>query len=162
MELGKMSTAHLIKNLIHFGVEVTEEERKTFEVIEVASGEYGDLNPVLFEAVQGGMCSESDKKNCSDKSDPTSACPSQSYSDSGPIEKHTFATSTLTQFCILFKRSFVTICRDKVLPHLRVMSHLCIGVLIGLLYLNIGNDASKVFNNTGFLFFSMLSSCLVH
>ncbi|XP_012722676.2 ATP-binding cassette sub-family G member 4 [Fundulus heteroclitus] len=123
-------------------------------IIEVASGEYGDLNPVLFEAVQGGLCSEEGKKNSRDKSD--ASCPSQCHSDTGTLEKHSFATSTFTQFCILFKRTFVTICRDTVLTHLRVMSHLFIGVLIGLLYLKIGNDASKVFNNTGFLFFSML------
>lgn len=114
-------------------------------VIEVASGEYGDLNPVLFEAVQGGLCSDEGKKNSIDKNDPTTSCPSQCYNvsnehtlshtisvhqsltrtplmlcycvfvqDSGYIEKHTFATSTLTQFCILFKRTFITICRDTV------------------------------------------------
>ncbi|KAG7485322.1 ATP-binding cassette sub-family G member 4 [Solea senegalensis] len=116
-------------------------------IIEVASGEYGDLNPVLFEAVQGGLCSEEGKKNSKIT---LYVC------DTGTLEKRSFATSTFTQFCILFKRTFITICRDTVLTHLRVMSHLCIGVLIGLLYLKIGNDASKVFNNTGFLFFSML------
>uniref|UniRef100_A0A8D3D3R5 ABC transporter domain-containing protein n=1 Tax=Scophthalmus maximus TaxID=52904 RepID=A0A8D3D3R5_SCOMX len=116
-------------------------------IIEVASGEYGDLNPVLFEAVQGGMCAIEEKKN---------QCGNNGTSNNGHIESHTFATSTLTQFCILFKRTFITICRDQVLTHLRLMCHISIGVLIGLLYLNIGNDASKVFNNTGFLFFSML------
>lgn len=40
-------------------------------VIEVASGEYGDLNPVLFEAVQGGMCALEEKKNQCDNNGPS-------------------------------------------------------------------------------------------
>ncbi|NWR25688.1 ABCG4 protein, partial [Emberiza fucata] len=136
-------------------------------IIEVASGEYGDLNPVLFRAVQNGMCTMAEKKSSPDKAD--SSCPTcgtvsgaqrsplcQQGPDVDHIESHTFATSTSTQFCILFKRTFICILRDTVLTHLRFMSHICIGVLIGLLYLHIGNDAGKVFNNTGFLFFSML------
>ncbi|XP_051748573.1 ATP-binding cassette sub-family G member 4 [Ctenopharyngodon idella] len=152
----KGTVPYLIPYLKNLGLHCPTYHNPADFIIEVASGEYGDLNPVLFEAVQGGLCSDESKKNSIDKNDPTTSCPSQCYNDSGYIEKHTFATSTLTQFCILFKRTFITICRDTVLTHLRVMSHLCIGVLIGLLYLNIGNDASKVFNNTGFLFFSML------
>ncbi|XP_050967042.1 ATP-binding cassette sub-family G member 4 [Labeo rohita] len=152
----KGTVPYLIPYLKNLGLHCPTYHNPADFIIEVASGEYGDLNPVLFEAVQGGLCSDEGKKNSSDKNDATTSCPSQCYNDSGYIEKHTFATSTLTQFCILFKRTFITICRDMVLTHLRVMSHLCIGVLIGLLYLNIGNDASKVFNNTGFLFFSML------
>uniref|UniRef100_A0A8D2MTS8 ATP-binding cassette, sub-family G (WHITE), member 4 n=1 Tax=Zonotrichia albicollis TaxID=44394 RepID=A0A8D2MTS8_ZONAL len=121
-------------------------------IIEVASGEYGDLNPVLFRAVQNGMCTMAEKKSSPDKADSCPTC----GTDVDHIESHTFATSATTQFCILFKRTFICILRDTVLTHLRFMSHICIGVLIGLLYLHIGNDAGKVFNNTGFLFFSML------
>uniref|UniRef100_A0A8C5BF44 ATP-binding cassette, sub-family G (WHITE), member 4a n=1 Tax=Gadus morhua TaxID=8049 RepID=A0A8C5BF44_GADMO len=142
----KGTVPYLIPYLKNLGLHCPTYHNPADFIIEVASGEYGDLNPVLFEAVQGGLCSEEGKKNSSDESD--SFCHSTGY--------NVFATSTFTQFCILFKRTFVTICRDVVLTHLRVMSHLCVGVLIGLLYLKIGNDASKVFNNTGFLFFSML------
>uniref|UniRef100_A0A8C1LGC8 ATP-binding cassette, sub-family G (WHITE), member 4a n=1 Tax=Cyprinus carpio TaxID=7962 RepID=A0A8C1LGC8_CYPCA len=157
----KGTVPHLIPYLKNLGLHCPTYHNPADFIIEVASGEYGDLNPVLFEAVQGGLCSDDGKKNSIDKNDslthpPQFLCVCVFVQDSGYIEKHTFATSTLTQFCILFKRTFITICRDMVLTHLRVMSHLCIGVLIGLLYLNIGNDASKVFNNTGFLFFSML------
>ncbi|KAE8288260.1 ATP-binding cassette sub-family G member 4 [Larimichthys crocea] len=158
----KGTVPYLIPYLKNLGLHCPTYHNPADFIIEVASGEYGDLNPVLFEAVQGGLCSEESKKNSRDKSD--SSCPSvfqchitrSQTMDTGTLEKHSFATSTFTQFCILFKRTFIMICRDTVLTHLRVMSHLCIGVLIGLLYLKIGNDASKVFNNTGFLFFSML------
>uniref|UniRef100_A0A8D3CFC7 ABC transporter domain-containing protein n=1 Tax=Scophthalmus maximus TaxID=52904 RepID=A0A8D3CFC7_SCOMX len=112
-------------------------------IIEVASGEYGDLNPVLFEAVQGGMCAIEEKKNqCGNNG--TSVCATK-YPTVLPVRSSHFKSLIrLLLFCC------------QVLTHLRLMCHISIGVLIGLLYLNIGNDASKVFNNTGFLFFSML------
>ncbi|XP_026150708.1 ATP-binding cassette sub-family G member 4-like isoform X4 [Mastacembelus armatus] len=152
----KGTVPYLIPYLKSLGLHCPTYHNPADFIIEVASGEYGDLNSVLFEAVQDGLCALQEKNQCDNNGPSLCATAMVCCRNAQHVKSHTFATSTLTQFCILFKRTFITICRDQVLTHLRLMSHISIGVLIGLLYLNIGNDASKVFNNTGFLFFSML------
>uniref|UniRef100_A0A8C5N3L5 ATP binding cassette subfamily G member 4 n=1 Tax=Leptobrachium leishanense TaxID=445787 RepID=A0A8C5N3L5_9ANUR len=146
------SVTHLIPYLKGLGLHCPTYHNPADFIIELASGEYGDLNPVLFRAVEDGLCPISREKSMPFNRE-LDVCPNDVP---GHVESNTFATSSLNQFRILFKRTFLSILRDTVLTHLRFMSHLCIGVLIGLLYLHIGDDASKVFNNTGFLFFSML------
>ncbi|XP_030380667.1 ATP-binding cassette sub-family G member 1 [Scaptodrosophila lebanonensis] len=67
-----------------------------------------------------------------------------------------FPTSSWTQFWILLKRSFKTILRDRMLTHLRLASHIIVGALIGAIYYDVGNDASKVMSNAGCIFFTTL------
>lgn len=71
---------------------------------------------------------------------------------------HTFPTTAWTQFRILVVRTFKCIIRDETLTKLRFISHVAIGILLGLLYWDIGNEASKVYNNSAMLFFCMLFS----
>ena len=70
--------------------------------------------------------------------------------------KGAFPTSGFRQFWILLKRAFKTIIRDKQLTQMRLASHLIVGAIIGMIYYDIGNEASKVMSNAGCIFFTTL------
>lgn len=67
-----------------------------------------------------------------------------------------FPTSQWQQFWILLKRTFLTIIRDQTLTQMRLVSHVVVGAIIGMIYYGIGNDASKIMSNAGCLFFTTL------
>lgn len=76
--------------------------------------------------------------------------------------KHTFPTSGWSQFWILLKRAFKTSLRDKQLMHLRLAAHVIVGTIIGMIYYDIGGEASKVYDNLGCIFFTMLFTMCVY
>ena len=71
-------------------------------------------------------------------------------------DKASFPTSSIVQFWILLKRTVFTTLRDNTLTRMRLISHFVIGVLLGLIYYNIGNDAAKVMSNAGCIFFTVM------
>lgn len=132
-------------------------------IIEVASGEYGEnVIPSLVKAWKAREEAVTQKKsltsstNCSydSRNMVVSMLPNCNVKTSTDSIIH--AASQTTQFLVLFKRAAQSIFRDRIFTHLRFVSTASVGLLIGLLYHGIGNDGSKVFNNTGCLFFSLL------
>lgn len=68
----------------------------------------------------------------------------------------TYATSFWRQWSQLMVRSFLCLCRDRSLTAQRLIIHGCIGVLVGILYFDIGNDAAMIFNNFRYIFMSIM------
>nr|QAV55735.1 ATP-binding cassette sub-family G member 4-like protein [Sogatella furcifera] len=67
-----------------------------------------------------------------------------------------YPVSKLEQFWILFMRCTKITNRDMYLSRTRIITHIMLGLLLGCLFYNFGNDADKVVGNHSFFFFAVL------
>ncbi|XP_066594323.1 ATP-binding cassette sub-family G member 4 [Prorops nasuta] len=71
-------------------------------------------------------------------------------------QKVGFPTNGWIQFWILLKRTFLSQLRDMTLTRLRLVSHIVVGLLIGVACYDIGDEASEVRSNAGCVFFTVM------
>ncbi|XP_017768632.1 PREDICTED: ATP-binding cassette sub-family G member 4 [Nicrophorus vespilloides] len=76
--------------------------------------------------------------------------------DKDDVIQPRYGNTEINQFFIVLKRALLFSKRDWTLMYLRLFAHILVGLLIGALYYDIGNDGAKVLSNLGFLFFNML------
>jgi hypothetical protein len=71
-------------------------------------------------------------------------------------ENSRYPTSSFLQFYILLKRTFLSTMRDQTLTQMRFLTHIMAGLVTGMIYFETGNEATKVLNNFGLLFFTVI------
>merc|ERR1712216_1006540 len=113
--------------------------------MEVASGEFGYecISQLIISTQEGVQLKQKNRAHHLDQSE-------SSISFTG------YNAPFFKQFWILFKRQLRITFRNPMLSHLRLVAHICVGLLFGGLCWQIGNDASKIEQNVSFVFLSML------
>ncbi|KAK6640242.1 hypothetical protein RUM44_011928 [Polyplax serrata] len=68
-----------------------------------------------------------------------------------------YPTPISLQFWVLLKRTFLCSCiRDLHMAQIRVVAQIVVGLLMGTVFYNLGDEASKVQSNSSYLFFSLM------
>lgn len=67
-----------------------------------------------------------------------------------------YSTSFLRQFYYLYLRTFLLITRNPSLSLMRLMIHLSVAIVIGLIYYQIGSSAKNLMNNFKFIFYTVM------
>uniref|UniRef100_A0A1B0D4K4 Uncharacterized protein n=1 Tax=Phlebotomus papatasi TaxID=29031 RepID=A0A1B0D4K4_PHLPP len=129
-------------------------------IVEVSSGEYGgEYLDKMVSSVGNGRyiwtpSIEEAKRNGNPESHELEASNAQMENFDVEINPKDLKAraSSWHQFCILFRRMTIQMWRDKSYLMLRVYLHIFLGFVIGGLFWNMGNDASKTLYNFGFCF----------
>ncbi|EFX86593.1 ABC protein, subfamily ABCG [Daphnia pulex] len=133
-------------------------------VLDVASGEYGDVLPQLTSGIKNGRIIYEDP-SISPLATPShnsqdGVCEDENEDDVEKMKNRenrlTYATPFHTQVSVLLERTWRSIWREKMLTQVRFTTHILFGIFFGLLYQAVGNDAAFILNNAGMLYFNLI------
>ncbi|CAG9829456.1 unnamed protein product [Diabrotica balteata] len=140
-------------------------------LLEVASGDYGDFTNALSTKSNNGI-NESYVKLSASTMKLNSVKEPNIGDNFLPAIKRTivnefeytwdecglnsYPTSTINQFLVLTKRSFLMLSRDRTLTYFRLGTHSAIALFLGTLYFGVGLDAANINDNFSFMFFTVM------
>nr|XP_032514996.1 dnaJ homolog subfamily C member 10-like [Danaus plexippus plexippus] len=143
-------SSHTVPHLASLGLVCPKYHNPADYILELANGEHGQLNELLT-----ANCVP-EKLNERIPELPIENRPALSN------EKMTIVINRpyeFYKFKVLFKRCVVQQCRDWTVVPLRMVIHVIIGIMLGLFFNNVGNDASRTLSNLGFLIISPTYLC---
>jgi ABC-type sugar transport system ATPase subunit len=130
------------KNLVSFLAEIDlvcpESYNPADYLLEIATDGYGDHNDLLTKKIENGV-----NENYREPTK-TTANSDSSLTDTNEHEKS--SASFCQQVFQLLKRNTLFNIRNKSFAIIRIIVHAYIGVLVGLMYFNIGNQAKQMIN----------------
>jgi ABC-type multidrug transport system ATPase subunit len=169
------------KNLVPFLNELDLPCPETYNpsdfLLEIATNAYGSQNSRLVKKIHNGLNEQyrslmatNNNNNNNNNDGITSEDEAMSKTDHKMLNdiRPLYSSSFLLQFYQLLFRNFLFLTRDKMFLCLRLLVHLVVGLMIGFIYYDIGDDASQIFNiyrfipiGMGFLAYSGFYSLMV-
>ncbi|KAI9554261.1 ABC protein [Daphnia sinensis] len=132
-------------------------------VMDVASGEYGDVLPQLVSGVENGRLTYRGSSASSRSISSINLEGNGFHQMNGDeVEKKnrrkriTYGAPFGTQVKVLLERTWRTMWREKLLTQIRLLTHIVFGIFMGAMYQTVGNDARYPLSNAGLLCFSQV------
>lgn len=144
------SGALLVKFLSEINLQCPSSNNPADFLLETVTGVYGEKNYELVEKIENGRNENYREVNVdhlvNELITTTTTTPSTSIAS-----LHSFSS----QFYDLLVRNFLISYRDKSFVYIRMFMHVAVGVLLGLIYFGIGNEATQIFNNFKLIFVAL-------